>query len=43
MRVGQILDGFMIVVNTAQRDVLLSGPTDIKKWPPLITITEHVI
>ena len=28
MRVGQILDGFMIVVSTAQRDLLLSGPAD---------------
>ena len=28
MRVGQILDGFMIVVSTAQRDLLLSGPAE---------------
>ena len=34
MRVGQILDGYMIVVSTAQRGFLLSGPPDIKTWPP---------
>ena len=51
MRIGQILYGFVIIISTAQRDVLLSRSrefsSDMNKkpsWlPPQNKITEHVI